>query len=152
MASSRPASWPADAKSRSKMPAGEGHASPAAARQREPRVALGQARKSDAARMYLNSPVLKSSLAFGFSHKNRGQCSCLDAASGKTLWLGDGRQGENAATVPAGALIVSLTNDASLVVSTASATGLRSVRTYKAADRSTWAHPVLVRVYNAQGR
>jgi hypothetical protein len=45
----------------------------------------------------------------------------------------------------AGEFVVSLTNNASLVVSKASATGLQPVRTYKAADSPTWAHPVLVR-------
>jgi outer membrane protein assembly factor BamB len=49
--------------------------------------------KNDAVSMYMNSPVLKGNLVFGFSHKHRGQCFCLDAASGKTLWLGDGRLG-----------------------------------------------------------
>jgi outer membrane protein assembly factor BamB len=101
--------------------------------------------KTDAVGMYMNSPVLKGHLVFGFSHKNRGQFFCLDAASGKTLWLGDGRQGENAAMLLAGEFVVRLTNDANLVVSTASATGLQPVRTYRAADSPTWAHPVLVR-------
>jgi len=78
--------------------------------------------KTDAVGMYMNSPVLKGHLVFGFSHKNRGQFFCLDAASGRTLWLGDGRQGENAAMVLAGEFVVSLTNDASLIVSKASAT------------------------------
>jgi outer membrane protein assembly factor BamB len=101
--------------------------------------------KSDAVSMYMNSPVLEGNLVFGFSHKNRGQFFCLDAATGKTLWLGDGRQGENAAMLVAGEFVVSLTNDASLIVSKASAAGLQPVRTYKAADSPTWAHPVLVR-------
>ena len=100
--------------------------------------------KTDAVGMYMNSPLLKGNLVFGFSHKNRGQFFCLDAASGRTLWLGDGRQGENAAMVLAGEFVVSLTNDASLIVSKASAAGLQPVRTYKAADSPTWAHPVLV--------
>ena len=106
--------------------------------------AVEQVWKTDAVGMYMNSPVLKGHLIFGFSHKTRGQFFCLDAASGKTLWLGDGRQGENAAMLLAGEFVVSLTNDASLVVSKASAAGLQPVRTYKAADSPTWAHPVLV--------
>ena len=101
--------------------------------------------KTDAVGMYMNSPVLKGSLVFGFSHKNRGQFFCLDAASGRTLWLGDGRQGENAAMVLAGEFVVSLTDDASFAAWQASANGLQPVRTYKAADSPTWAHPVLVR-------
>jgi len=99
--------------------------------------------KNTEAGMYMNSPALKGELLFGFSHKNRGQFFCLDAATGKTLWLGEARQGENASLVLAGGFLVSLTNDADLAVSAVSPGGMEPVRKYKAAESPTWAHPVL---------
>jgi outer membrane protein assembly factor BamB len=95
--------------------------------------------------MYMNSPVLNGSLLLGFSHRNRGQYFCLDAATGKTLWKGEGRQGENAAMLIAGSLVFSLSNDGDLFVTkTSSTAGLEAIRTYHVAESPTWAHPILV--------
>ncbi len=94
--------------------------------------------------MYMNSPILLSGRLYGLSHKNKGQFFCLEADSGKTVWLGEARLGDNAAMLLAGAFVVSLTSDADLVVSKAGPGGLEMVRKYKAADSQTWAHPVLV--------
>jgi outer membrane protein assembly factor BamB len=93
--------------------------------------------------MYMNSPVLRDNLLFGMSHKNKGQYFCLDAATGKTLWTGEGRQGENAAMVLAGGMVLSLNNDADLIVSQASGKAFEILRKYHVADSPTWAHPVL---------
>ncbi|MGH9843844.1 MAG: PQQ-binding-like beta-propeller repeat protein [Blastocatellia bacterium] len=93
--------------------------------------------------MYMNSPVLNGNLLFGMSHRNKGQFFCLDATTGKTLWTGDGRQGENAAMVIAGATIFSLTNDASLIVTSTSDKAATPIRKYTVADSPTWAHPAI---------
>lgn len=93
--------------------------------------------------MYMNSPVLSGNLLFGMSHKNKGQFFCLDAATGKTLWTGDPRQGENAAMLIAGDTIFSLTNDADLIVTTVAAKGATVVKKYKVATSATWAHPAI---------
>ena len=94
--------------------------------------------------MYMNSPLLSGDLLFGLSHKQKGQYFCLDLNSGKTLWTGDGRQGENAAMVMAGTTLFSLTNDADLMVSTVSSKGPSQIKRYHVADSPTWAHPVIV--------
>jgi outer membrane protein assembly factor BamB len=94
--------------------------------------------------MYMNSPILSGDLLLGLSHKNKGQFFCLEAGSGKTIWMGDGRQGDNAAMVLSGPFVLSLTSDADLVVAKVGAGGLEPVRKYKAAESQTWAHPVLV--------
>jgi len=94
--------------------------------------------------MYMNSPVLSGDLIFGLSHKNKGQFFSVEAGSGKTIWVGEARQGDNAAMLLAGAFVVSLTSDADLVVAKVGPGGLETVRKYKAADSQTWAHPVLV--------
>ncbi len=52
--------------------------------------------------MYMSSPAISGSAIYGLSNKNRGQFFAIDAASGKTLWLGKGREAENASIVRAG--------------------------------------------------
>lgn len=94
--------------------------------------------------MYMNSPVLSGDLLFGMSHKNKGQFFCLDAASGKTIWRGEPRQGENAAMLIAGSTLFSLTNDAELIVAKTSDEGLKLIKKYPVAESPTWAHPAIV--------
>ncbi|MGH9755298.1 MAG: PQQ-binding-like beta-propeller repeat protein [Blastocatellia bacterium] len=94
--------------------------------------------------MYMNSPLLAGDLLFGMSHRNKGQFFCLDAATGKTLWTGDPRQGENAAMVIADDTIFSLTNDADLIVTSAADKGAKVIRKYRVAEKPTWAHPAIV--------
>ena len=94
--------------------------------------------------MYMNSPLINGNLLFGLSHKQKGQFFCLDLATGKTLWTGDGRQGENAAMVMAGNVLFSLTDSADLIVSNVSSKGPSVLKRYNVADSPTWAHPVIV--------
>lgn len=93
--------------------------------------------------MYMNSPVVSGNLLFGMSHKNKGQFFCLDMANGKTLWTGDPRQGENAAMLIAGNTIFSLTNDAELIVTSATNKAATALKKYKVANSPTWAHPAI---------
>ena len=88
-------------------------------------------------------PVAAGNLLFGLSHKNKGQFFCLDASSGKTLWTGDPRQGENAAMLIAGNTIFSLTNDAELIVTSAANKAATPLKKYKVAGSATWAHPAI---------
>lgn len=98
---------------------------------------------NDAIEMYMNSPVAVGKFIFGLSHKNKGQYFCLDAATGKTLWTSEGRQGENSAMLTAGQWLFSLNTDAELIVFKATASGLEMIRKYSAASSATWAHPVI---------
>ena len=93
--------------------------------------------------MYMNSPVLSGNLLFGMSHRNKGQFFCIDAETGKTLWTGDPRQGENAAMIIANDLIFSLTNDGNLIVSSAADKAAAPLKKYVVSDSPTWAHPAL---------
>jgi outer membrane protein assembly factor BamB len=93
--------------------------------------------------MYMNSPVLSGNLLFGMSHKNKGQFFCLDMTTGKTLWTGDPRQGENAAMLIAGNTVFSLTNDAELIITSATNKAATTLKKYKVADSPTWAHPAI---------
>jgi outer membrane protein assembly factor BamB len=94
--------------------------------------------------LYMNSPVLHGTMLYGFSHRNRGQLFALDLNSGKVLWRGEPRQGENAALLLAGEHLLALQTDGSLTVFRATVKGLEQVRRYEVASSATWAHPVPV--------
>jgi outer membrane protein assembly factor BamB len=94
--------------------------------------------------LYMNSPVISGNYLFGMSHRNKGQFFCLDANTGKTLWTGDPRQGENAAMVISSGLVFSLTNDANLIVTSATDKAAAPVKQYSVASSPTWAHPAIV--------
>jgi outer membrane protein assembly factor BamB len=93
---------------------------------------------------YLSSPVLVGGRLCGLSHRRRGQFFCLDAATGKTLWLSEGRQGENAALVTGGGLLYALTTDSELVIADPAAASFGVLRRYDVAESPTWAHPVVL--------
>jgi outer membrane protein assembly factor BamB len=99
---------------------------------------------NDEVSLYMSSPVLDAGKVFGFSHKNKGQFFAVDAASGKTLWLSEGRQGENAAVLATGDALLLLTNDAELIVAKKDTNTFAPIATYTVADSATWAHPALV--------
>lgn len=94
--------------------------------------------------LYMNTPVLAGSTLYGLSAKKKGQFFALDAATGKTLWQGPGRMGENAAIVNLGGTLLALTNDAVLYVLPASATAFAPSAQYTVAASPTWAHPVVL--------
>jgi outer membrane protein assembly factor BamB len=91
--------------------------------------------------MYMASPAVSGSTIYGLSHKNRGQFFAIDAASGKTLWLGKGREAENASIVRAGNFLLLSTTNSELIVAKPSATAFEEVKRYTIADSATWAHP-----------
>jgi outer membrane protein assembly factor BamB len=94
---------------------------------------------------YMSTPVLAGGKLFGLSHHKKGQFFCLDAATGKTLWLSDGRQGENAALLAGGGALFALTNEGELVVANAGAPSFAALQRYPVAGSPTWAHPAILR-------
>ena len=92
---------------------------------------------------YMNTPVLEAGRLYGLSHRKRGQFFCIDAASGRTLWLSEGRQGENAAIVSAADAIFALTTDSELLVLRGKGDSFAPARRYRVAESPTWAHPVV---------
>ena len=94
--------------------------------------------------MYMNSPVLADGLLYGFTHKNKGQFFCLDPATGATRWTSEGRQGDNAAIVAAGSVMLLLTTEAELTIARRGTDAFKQVRKYTVADSPIWAHPLVV--------
>jgi len=91
--------------------------------------------------MYMSSPASSGSTIFGLSNKNRGQFFAIDAASGKTLWLGKPREADNASIVRAGNFLLLSTTNSELIVARPSATAFEEVKRYTVADSAMWAHP-----------
>lgn len=95
--------------------------------------------------MYLNSPVLVGNTLFGLSPLKKGQFFAIDAETGKTLWQGPGRMGENAAILNLGGkVLLLLINDGNLVVLPADAKEYLPAAQYTVATSPTWAHPVVI--------
>ena len=92
---------------------------------------------------YMSTPVLEGGRLYGLSHRKRGQFFCLEAATGKTAWLSEGRQGENAAIVSAGGAMLALTTDSELIVLPQKVDTFAPARRYRVAESPTWAHPVV---------
>lgn len=91
--------------------------------------------------MYMSSPAASGSTIFGLSNKNRGQFFAIDAASGKTLWQGKGREAENASIVRAGNYLLMSTTNSELIVARTNPAAFEEVKRYTIADSATWAHP-----------
>lgn len=93
---------------------------------------------------YMSTPVAVAGRICGLADRKAGQYVCLDASSGRTLWEGPGRQGENAALLSAGSLLIGLSDGAKLSVFETAAEGMHLLITYDVAESPTWAHPVLL--------
>jgi len=81
---------------------------------------------------------------YGLSHRKKGQFYCLDAASGKTIWLSEGRQGDNASLLAGGGALFLLTTDSELLVAKTDGAAFAVVKRYSVAGSPTWAHPVVL--------
>ena len=97
--------------------------------------------RNDQVSMYMSSPAASGSTIFGLSNKNRGQFFAIDVKTGKTLWVGKGREAENASIVRAGDFLLLATTNSELIVARASATAFEEVKRYTVADSAMWAHP-----------
>ena len=93
--------------------------------------------------MYMSSPVLSGDYLYGLSHKRKGQFFCVDARTGKTQWISNGRDGDNAAIVVAGSMLFLLTDASDLLIAKNGAIGFEVLKKYPVADSPTWAHPVV---------
>jgi outer membrane protein assembly factor BamB len=100
--------------------------------------------ENDTVSTYMSTPVLVDGRLFGMSHKKRGQFFALDAETGHTVWLSEGRQGDNAAILAGGGVVFLLTTGSELVVVPQRGDTFAPVVTWQVADSPTWAHPVVM--------
>ena len=91
--------------------------------------------------MYMSSPVVAKGYLYGLTHRNRGQFFCVDVKTGKTMWTTRGREGENAALLTSGDLLLATTTEGELVVAKQDPTAFQLVKRYTVADSPVWAHP-----------
>jgi outer membrane protein assembly factor BamB len=96
------------------------------------------------ASMYMNSPVLSGDVLFGFSHLKKGQLFAMDAATGKALWMGPPRAGDNAAVLAGASTLISLNNEGQLTIARADGKSFQVIRQYNVAGSATWAHPLVL--------
>ena len=93
--------------------------------------------------MDMSTGVIIGDRLLGFSPRNSGQYFALDARTGKTVWLSEPRQAENATVVRAGNIWFALEDDAELVVARGGASAFEPLRRYSVAESATWAPPVV---------
>ena len=93
---------------------------------------------------YMSTPVLVGGRLCGLSARKKGQAFCLDAATGKTLWLSEGRDGDNAAVIAGGGVLFILSTDGELVVASPGGAAFARLARYTVASSATWAHPVVL--------
>lgn len=95
--------------------------------------------------MFMSSPVLIDGTIYGLTTRNRGQFVAIDAASGKTLWSTQGREGENASMLGSRSWLLASTTGGTLVVARANPQKYEEVRRYQIAQSALWAHPAITR-------
>jgi outer membrane protein assembly factor BamB len=93
--------------------------------------------------MFMSSPVVVGGTIYGLATRSRGQFVAIDAASGKTLWNTQGREGENASIMGSRSWLLASTTDGNLVVARANPEKYEEVRRYQIAPSAVWAHPAV---------
>ncbi len=106
--------------------------------------AVSEAWKNRDVAMYMNSPVVDGHLIYGLSHLRKGQFFCMDGRTGKTLWMTEGREGDNSSLIGAGEMLIALTTDGAVQVIRKNEKAFERIRKYQIADGATWSHPVLL--------
>jgi outer membrane protein assembly factor BamB len=94
--------------------------------------------KNEETMMRMSNPIIVGDTLYGMTTRNSGQYFAVDAKTGKTLWLSEGRQAGNVAMASASGVILSLENDGELVVFKANPAAFETVKRYKLADAETW--------------
>lgn len=93
--------------------------------------------------LHMTNGVVADGVLLGLSHLNSGQYFGLDLETGEVLWKGAPRQAENAAMILAGDTVISLEDDAELLVVRPNRLSFDVVERYEVASSSTWTQPTL---------
>jgi outer membrane protein assembly factor BamB len=92
----------------------------------------------------MSSAVINGDLLYGFSHFGRGRFFCLDPKTGRILWQGPKRTGENVTFLSIPGHILALLNNGELQVIAAGRDRYEKVASWRVAQNPTWAPPVLL--------
>lgn len=93
--------------------------------------------------MYMSTAVASGKRLYGMSERRSGQMFSLETATGKVLWTGEGRMGDNASVWDAGTHVLALTTGADLIVYKKAGDTLAEVARYPVAESATWASPAI---------
>ena len=104
--------------------------------------AAERAWQADAVPMYMSTAVLSGGYLFGLTHRNKWQFFSVDPRSGKVLWTTRGREGENAALIAAGDLLIATTTEGELVIAHRDIAKFDVIKRYTVAESPVWAYPV----------
>jgi len=94
--------------------------------------------------LYMSSPIGVAGQLVGFTDKRSGQLFALDPDTGKTLWQGDPRQGDNAMLLAAGDQLLVQNVAGEIAIGPVGTDGWKQAKRYTVADSATWAHPALI--------
>ena len=98
---------------------------------------------NDQTPMFMSSPVLIDGTVYGLTMRSRGQFVAVDAATGKTFWNTQGREGDNASVLGSRAWLLFSTTDGTLVVAHTNRQKYEEVRRYQVAPSALWAQPAI---------
>lgn len=98
---------------------------------------------TDEVSLHMANAVVIDGVLVGLSHLNSGQYFALDLDTGDVLWTSPPRQASHASIARSGDTILSLEDDAELVVIRHSRAGFDPVARYDVATSETWAQPTL---------
>ena len=93
--------------------------------------------------LHMTNGVVADGVLLGLSHLNSGQYFGLDLETGEILWKGAPRQAENAAMIRAGDTVISLEDDAELLIVKPNRSSFDVLERYEVASSSTWTQPTL---------
>ena len=99
--------------------------------------------KNEEFSMFMSSPVISGTTLYGLANRNRGQFFAMDLATGKTLWVTQGRDGDNASIMTGSGLLLLSTTGGEFIVARANPSKFEEIRRYTVADSAMWAHPAL---------
>ena len=100
--------------------------------------------ENDEIPMRMTSGVMVGDIFFSLTIRNSGQYFSLDAQTGEVLWESAPRQGDNAALLKLGDLVLSLESDGELVVFRPGRASFEELERYNVADTATWTQPVIM--------
>ena len=88
---------------------------------------------------------MNGNLLYGLSHYDKGRFFCLDTETGKLLWTGPGRTGQNVMFLAIPGYVLALVSHGELNILKAAGDEFKKVASYEVADSQTWAPPVLLK-------